>query len=215
MPSQREIAYNKIRDAITYGEFKPGERLVELELCKKYTMGRTPIREAIHQLQAEGYIDLFHNKGAIITRYSVEDLESIFDIVAVLESYATEAAVRRLGPSEKLQLRSMAEDIKKVTDRHDYKKWLEKNALFHGYFVRLTGNPYLGAEINSLRGRIYRYRIITLTIPGQIEEFIRAHDEILEFVMKGDAVRAGKAMRRHILKNKDGLIKFLRQSPGL
>lgn len=83
--SQKEEGYQRIRDAITYGQLKPGERLVETKICEMVKIGRTPLREALRQLQMEGYIDVFSNKGAVISKISSWYVEEINNIVAILE----------------------------------------------------------------------------------------------------------------------------------
>lgn len=215
MISQREDAYHKIRDAITYGQLKPGERLVESRACEIFKVGRTPLREAIRQLQSEGYVDVLNNKGAVIKTISIRDVEEIYNIVGTLEGYATEIATRYMGTSEKKELKSIQNDLEKTGLMKDYRKWLEKNALFHGYFSKVSGNLHLPKVINSLRDRIYKYRFIAITIPGHIEEYIRAHEEILEAVFKRKEKQAGEAMRNHVFYVKEVLVDFLKQSPGL
>jgi DNA-binding GntR family transcriptional regulator len=214
MSSLKEKACHKLRDAITYGEFKPGERIVEVEICDKLDIGRTPLREALCQLQMEGYVDLLPNKGAIISKYSISDVESIWNIIAVLERYATELAIQYIGKTERKELKAIQEAIEKAWLKSDYKNGLEQNDLFHAYFVRLTGNHHLASLVNSLRGRIHRYGFISITLPGHTEKHLRSHNEILDFAFKGKTTLAGKAMQRHLLFCKEDLVKFLKQSPG-
>ncbi len=213
--SLKEKAYQKIRDAVTYGQFKPGQRIVEAEICEKLEIGRTPLREALCQLQIEGYVDLLPNKGAIICKYSICDVESIWNIIAVLERYATELAIESIGTVERRELKAIQGAIEKAWLKSDYKKGLEQNDLFHGYFVRLTRNLHLKCIINNLRNRIYRYGFISITLPGHLEKHLRTHDEILEFAFEGKAGLAGKAMEKHLLSSKEDLVEFLKQFPGL
>lgn len=213
--SRREEVYNKIRDAITYGELKPGEQLVESKICEIFHVGRTPLREALRQLQMEGYVDALSNKGAFVRTVSIQDVEDIYSIIGILEAYATEIATSHIGIAERNALKVIHKDLIKAGLKKDYRKWLEKNAQFHGYFPKLSGNLHLTEEITTLRNRIYRYRFIAITIPGHIEEYIQAHEKILEGLFKKDAERAGKNMRKHVFNVKDVLVKFLRQSPGL
>lgn len=112
--SQTEEAYQKIRDAITYGQLKPGERLVETKICEIFKVGRTPLREALRQLQMEGYIDVFSNKGAVISKISIRDVEEIYNIVAILEGYATEVATGYIRTLDKKELRSIHMILKKL-----------------------------------------------------------------------------------------------------
>jgi len=215
MGSQSERAYNEIRDAITYGKLSPGERLIEVEICKKFDLGRTPFREVLRQLQAEGYLDIFPNKGVFISKYSVKDLEAILDIVAVLEGHAVEVAVKNITPEEIGELRSLQNSMKEARKKNDYKKWLEKNTTFHDSLLKKSQNPHLVKVVQGLRSRIYRYRLIALAVPGHIETYLRAHEEILKYAYTGDSKKAGNAMRRHVLNNKEGLVKILKEFPAV
>jgi DNA-binding GntR family transcriptional regulator len=213
--SQREEVYQKIREAVTFGILRPGERIVETKICETFKVGRTPLREALRQLQMEGFVDVLPNKGAIISTVSIRDVDEIYSIVGLLEGYATEMATKLMGPTDKRELKAIQNDLKKAGIKKDYRKWLEKNTLFHGYFPNVNGNLHLSKVASSLRDRIFRYRFIAITIPGHIEEYIRAHDEILDAVTRKEAEQAGKLMREHVFYVKEVLVEFLKQSPGL
>ena len=79
--SQFESAYNELRDAIVQGVLKQGERIIEKDICERFNLGRTPLREAIRQLQVEGFVEVLPRKGATIKRLSIEDLENIYDLL--------------------------------------------------------------------------------------------------------------------------------------
>ena len=119
--SKRQYAYNIIRNAITYGELKPGERLIEKRLCETFKLGRTPLREALSQLQAEGYLDFVPNKGVTISKISISSAEEIYNILAVLESYATKLATMNFSKENERELRSIHADLKKAWAKKNYK----------------------------------------------------------------------------------------------
>ncbi len=215
MNSQREETYRKIQLAITNGMLNPGERLVEKRVCEEFKVGRTPLREALRQLEAEGYVDVSPNKGAVVRKMSLKEVGDVYDIVALLEGYATEIATKYITPEDRKNLRKIQNECKEAGRSKDYRKWLEKNALFHRYFPRLSGKTYLCNQIDSLRGKNYRYRLFAATIPGRMENHIRAHEEILRAVFKKDARRAGNAMRRHVLYVKEMLLEVLKRYPEL
>src|SRR5271157_4646870 len=94
--NMREEAYRRLREAIFYGKLRPGERLVEVDICRTFDVGRTPLREALRQLQMEGFLDVTANKGAVVRKISPDEMESIYDVIALLESYAAREATKRL-----------------------------------------------------------------------------------------------------------------------
>jgi DNA-binding GntR family transcriptional regulator len=212
--SQRLYAYNTLRNAITYGDLKPGERLVEKRLCEVYNVGRTPLREALRQLEVEGYLEFTPNKGGTISRISVEDVKNIYDLLAVLEGHATEVAATSLSEADLRKVESLQIDQKRAWAAKDYKKWLDKNADFHLSIIEASRNSYLISIVDNLRHRVYRYRRISIAIPEGIEEYIRCHDEIIHAISNGDAKRAGRAMQKHITSFSKVLIDFLKKLPG-
>jgi len=212
--SQRLYAYNTVRNAITYGDLKPGERLVEKRLCEMFNVGRTPLREALRQLEVEGYLEFTPNKGVTISRISVDDVKSIYDLLAVLEGHATEVATKDLSEEGLRKVESLQADQKRAWAVKDYKKWLDKNADFHRSIIEASHNSYLISIVDNLRHRVYRYRMISITIPDGIQEYIRCHDEILHAISSRDPRRAGKAMQKHVMGFSKVLVDFLKKLPG-
>lgn len=213
--NQRQQAYETIRNAITFGELKPGARLIERDIMETFTVGRTPLREALRQLQMEDYVEVLPNRGAVISRISIRDIAEIYDVVSVLEGFATELAVKNLAPADRTELESLHNTLKQDGKRGEYRNWLIGNTNFHGYLVRLSNNHNLFTTVENLRKRIYRYRFIAITIPGHIEEYMRSHEQILNKIFKGDIEDAGSEMRKHVLHVKEVLVKFLQQYPAL
>jgi DNA-binding GntR family transcriptional regulator len=211
--NERERAYQKIREAITYGHLKPGEKMVEMGLCQTFQIGRTPIREALRQLQMEGYIEVSVNRGAIIKKTTVEELEWVYDTLSVLESYAVELLTRKITSSEIKSLRTIQSNLAKATQQLDYKRWFDGNNLFHERLHRLSGNPVLSEEIVRLRNRIYRNRSLTLTLQGRFHAYIGEHKGILDAMIQRNPGKAATAMRTHLNNAKINVTKFLRENP--
>jgi DNA-binding GntR family transcriptional regulator len=215
MINQREKAYSRILDSITYGELRPGERMVESQICSLYGVGRTPLREALRQLQMEHYVRVLPNKGAVVTKVSLKDIEEIYDIVSLLESYSVKKASQCLTSEEKDSLKRIQGELVGFGKRKEYKNWLASNALFHGRFAEITGNNHLVREIENLRRRVYRYRFIAITISGHIDEYIASHEEVLLHLFNNKAEKAAEAMWSHVQHVKNILIEFLRQYPDI
>ncbi len=213
--SQRENAYYKIRNAIAYGELKPGERLIEKRLCGIFNLGRTPLREALSQLQIEGYLDFIPHKGLTITKMSVESVKEFYDIIAALEGYATKMGTKYLNGLDLKKLKLIQNKLKKASNLNDQKKWLDENIIFHEYLVKASKNSFLHTLINSLRNRVYRYRLISIAIANPLDNYFNAHEKILKAISKKDGEEAGKMMESHVLDVAERLINFMRQVPGL
>jgi len=215
MKSRGEETYQKIRDAITYGKLNPGERLVEHQVCANFQVGRTPLREALRRLQTEGYVDFFPHKGVTISKLSIDDVEQIYDIIAMLEGYATEVATHRLTKEDMQALISLHHKMIELNAQQNFRPWLEHNALFHAHIVKASENQHLSKLITGLRDRLYRYRFLSVTILGQSGKYSGDHEKILAALRSKKAQQAGKLMRDHVSYVAELMIGLLRQSPGL
>jgi len=213
--TKREQAYEQLRDAITFGELNPGEKLVEVDICEKFQIGRTPLREALRQLQAEGYLVVYPNKGATIRKISIEEVEHVHDILAVLEGYAVEIATGNISEQDMKNLRNIGNDLKEAAKTKNHNNWIDLNMRFHEYFWRVSGNPVLLDDIKRLRNRIYRSRGLIATFNGNADKYINEHEAILSMVSQGDAIGAGEAMKAHLRARKEILSYFLRENPLL
>lgn len=215
MLSQSDSAYKKIRDAITYGKLNPGERLIEHQVCDSFQVGRTPLREALRRLQTEGYVDFVPNKGVSISKLSVDDVEQIYDIIAMLEGHATELATEHLSPKDIKKLTVLNKKMVQLNGKQNFRQWLEHNAKFHAHIVQASGNQHLSQLVTGLRDRLYRYRFLSVTILGQSEKYSGDHQKILTALRSKEAKQAGKLMHNHVRKVTELMVGLLRQSPGL
>lgn len=209
---KREQAYQKLRDAITYGDLKPGEKLVEKTVCEMFGIGRTPVREALRQLQMEGYIEVSPNKGAVIRKVSTEELDNVYDVLGLLEGYAAEMAVKNLTTPRIATLKNLAREAKTAARASNHRTWFVKNDEFHSYLMDLAGNPILTEEIRKFRRRIYRYRALALTLQGNVDDLVKQHEEIVVKVAQKKGAEASLAMRKHVEWTKKLLVSFLRHN---
>lgn len=210
MSSKTEETYSILRDAITYGELKPSEALVEEKICRQFNVGRTPLREALRQLKMMGYVDIIPNKGAVVTTYSEEDVKAIYNVIAILEGYATKLAAENIKLSEKRKLIGLQEELRTLGLKKEYRKWLEKNDVLHGCLHKAAGNIHLTKSINGLREKIYRYRFIAIKLQGHMEECMEDHYMVLRFVFDKNIEMAREAMEKHVHHSKDILLDFIK-----
>jgi DNA-binding GntR family transcriptional regulator len=215
MISQSDNAYKKIRDAITFGQYNPGERLIEHEVCQALQVGRTPLREALRRLQTEGYVDFVPNRGVTISKLSIDDVNHIYSILALLEGYATELAGEFLTAKDIKKLVSLHKKMTQLDAEQNFREWTEKNDLFHGHIVKASGNNLLPNLVKGLRNKIYRYRFLSVTTLGQRDKYVEDHAKILTALRNNNAKQAGKIMREHVLYIAKLMVNLLGQYPGL
>ena len=174
-------------------------------------VSKTPIREALIQMEQEDYILLKKNVGAVVQKISIRMVEEIFTIVAVLESYATETVVaeRKLTKSDIAHLAKLIQTMKEYSQRKKYLEYRLLNVEFHGYFVEKLGNETLKKNVVDLRKRMYGFVSGGLTLPMYIDRYVECHRQILDAVKKNDATKAATLMRNNLMESKDFLVSTL------
>ena len=207
--SLREKIYQKIRDDITFGTFGPGERLVEDRLAKEFKASRSPIREALRQLESEGLITFERNKGITIARLSIKQVDEIYTLRCLLESYAAGLTAERVMKKDVSYLIDLQEKLRVAAKNMDLRKWLQNNALFHDFLCERCGNSNLIQVLDNLKRRVYRYHYITVSIPGHFETYLGHHAGMLEGCEKNDGEMAEKYMKLHLEMIKDVLVNHL------
>jgi DNA-binding GntR family transcriptional regulator len=189
--------YNKLRNDITFGKFKPGEHLSEKFLVQEYGVSRASIRVIIGQLATQGYLTIELNRGAAVTKLSLEDIDIIYNILIRCESYATAlfTCQQNQGNIKKLQSLQKRMELKEVTS--EYEIWLQLNEQFHGQLYRNCGSDIVSTLIDHTRLRIYRFRVIETT-PDIINLYNSQHKKILEAIFDGNGKKAEKLMANHL-----------------
>jgi DNA-binding GntR family transcriptional regulator len=192
-----EKAYLQIKKQIVTTELSPGAVISEANLMDELGLGRTPIREAIKQLQNENLVSVTPRRGMFVADIAVTDLLQIFEVRVELEALATRLAVSRITNGEIAELKRLAEGYKKAVP--DDKEFLiDIDNQFHSLLAQATHNKFLVKDLEqyyNLSLRIW-YLAINYTQPEDID--IKAHLEILAAIEAQDALRAEQRMRKHI-----------------
>ncbi|MEL7629080.1 GntR family transcriptional regulator [Pectobacterium aroidearum] len=182
-------------NAIEKGELLPGERLQETRLAKQFGLSRTPIREALHRLEALGLVEPGPQRGLMIAQISYERLRQLFAVREGLERLAMELAVASASAEELALLQDMVDVEKTLTDSrqlHDH------NRLFHRQIYRATHNPYLNEMLENLRIHLSLLRGTTYESTERTEEARREHQAIVAALVRRDKDAAQEAACQHI-----------------
>ena len=153
------VAAQLIRDAIVSGQLKPGERLPEARLADELKISRTPIREALRQLQAEGLVDAPRNRGARVRVYSLDDLDDMYQLRALLEGFAARSAASRMTPAQLDELRDASERFDALSAESDIDALLKVNDRFHEIILVAAANPMLDGilrQVTTIPRAVYR-----------------------------------------------------------
>jgi DNA-binding GntR family transcriptional regulator len=212
-----EDVYSAIKQAISDARYAPGDYLRETRIAQDFGVSRTPVREAIRRLGAEGWLEVLPNRGARVKRWSVRDIEEIFEARALIEPYLTGQAARRIGVAELAELQALAERMQDIeasgAPEAIADPWFAANRRFHELIVRAAGNRRLEDSLNALKEMpLIKW---TFTTYGREDRgrSVRQHFEIVQALRCRDALWAESLMRCHILAAQASVLEKARQAP--
>ena len=199
--------YHQIRAQIVKGALVPGESVTELGLAKDCGVSRTPVREALRQLELEGLVELIPNKGAVILGIRPEDICDIYQIRSMLEGNVTERAA----------LRAQEEDIRKLTEildltefyisRQNLEQLQVMDGQFHQLIYEMSGSRMFQHVLKDLHYYIGLTRDASLKTEGRAAESAREHRAVLEAIAQHDGAKAKELMTEHVGKALENVLK--------
>ena len=188
----------ELRDMIVEGELAAGSRVPERVLCERFGVSRTPLREALKVLAAEGLIELLPNRGARIAHLTPEDIAQTLKVIGTLEALAGETACERLSDSEIAEIRALHLEMLAHHARRDRPAYFKANQAIHQAIVAASGNAVLAQTYAGLSGRIRRARYAANLDPRRWDEAVAEHELILQALTARDGTRLAKLLRTHL-----------------
>lgn len=208
-------AAERLRGMIVHGALPPGTAIGEAELCAALGMSRTPLREALKLLAAEGLVELRANRSARIARLRPEETDELFEAVASIERAAAELAAQRADAGQLRRLRALQDRMERHHGRGELADYFALNQRIHLEIVAAAGNAVLAAVHGTLLARAERARLLAITASStRWDESVGEHREILAALEARDAERAGRALMRHVLRTGEAVRAALRQMPA-
>lgn len=202
----RENAYELIKRMILKGYFKPGERLIENQLSKKFGVSRTPIRESIRKLAAEGLVEITPKGGTKISKLTKNDIDEIYEIRDVLESLAAEKAASTITDKEIESLERLLKDSEKALLNKDIKRMAQIDTKIHNLICKSSKNNRLFQLIDVLCTNITIQRELILETTGAGKEAIIGHRKIINALKKRDKQAIKKSIHEHIMRGREILL---------
>jgi DNA-binding GntR family transcriptional regulator len=188
----------KLEQEILMFNLKPGERLDETKLAERYGTSRTPVREALRLLAAEGLVKIRAHRGAVVARLSITELVEMFEMMAVYEGVCARLAAQRATPEELAQIMDAHEGCHQRCAENDYDGYCIANARFHETLYHATHNSCLIRQTISTRNRLGAYRRFQLRRNNRLAESFREHEAVVNAIRNGQAEEADRIMREHI-----------------
>jgi len=192
----RQSVYDALVELVISGRLSPGEHLVETDLAGQLGVSRQPVREALHRLEAEGWVDLRPNQGAFVHVPTDQEVDQLLDVRELLEAETARLAARAAGPDQVARLRAICRDGESAVAAGDTERFVTVNNNFHDAIAAIAGNTVLAelSAIISRRARWY-YRLVA---PVREHESCAEHLHLVDAVEAGDAEQAAKAARGHV-----------------
>lgn len=203
--SLRGQVFDKIRSDILNGKYKRGEELVESSIGKELGISRTPVREAIRQLELEGLVQLVPNKGAFVTGISEKDVRDIYLIRARLEGLAARMAAKNITP----ELLDAMEETVVLSEYHakkeHYEQVCEMDSKFHKLLYKASGSRILEHTLTDFHQYVQRVRMASIMKKRRMEKSNDEHDAILTAIREHDEEKAELVATRHISNTVENL----------
>lgn len=192
-----EKAYDLIKDRIVTLELEPLSVIVEQVLQKDLGLGRTPIREALHRLAAEGLVIVAPWRGMFVADISITDLAKIFEVRMVLEGACARLAAQRISPEQVAQMEEVLRDLDQVPEG-DSRALMDIDERYHKLFYRAADNEYMTSALERLHALSMRLWHLALGRLGDVRDAVEQHRQITEALKAGDGARAEALIQQHV-----------------
>ena len=191
---------DRIRDMIVRGDLPSGELINEMDLCRTLAVSRTPIREALKVLAAEGLVELLPNRGSQVRSPTHTEIRNLFGVIAALERLAAETVAADANADKLASLRALHDQMLAHYGRRDRAGYFDLNHRIHETIIELAGNAELTRTHADLMTRARRPRFIAITSETRWDESVKEHELIMAAMETGDSRYAGELLFRHVLK---------------
>lgn len=203
-------AYMRLKDEIRTNRMPPGFQAPEPEIALRLGMSRTPVREALIRLEAEGLVELIPRRGARVKPINADDMREIYEILTSLEPDAAAAmALRNPTAAELAPLEQATTDMEMALVEKNLDAWAEADDRFHLTLLEMQGNRRIKGFVESLYDQVHRARVVTLRMRNLPTKSTAEHRDILEHLRRGDAVATREAFRHHRQRAAKELLEIL------
>ncbi len=196
--SVQQQAVEKLRAAILTGFFKPGDRLIEMDLCARLGISRPSIREALRSLESEGLIEIIPNRGPLVPVLTWVQAEEIYRVRALLEGEAAALCAKRASPEQIEGMRQALADFERAVRNEDSARRLSATADFYRMMQEAAGNKLIDELLRRLLARINMLRAQSMSRAGRTKFSFKEMRAMFQAISKGDSRGARKAAEIHV-----------------
>lgn len=200
-----EVAYQRIKDMIITVRLRPGDQIDEVWLADELSIGRTPIRESLFRLAAEGLIQVRRGRGFLVRDVTLSDLKDLFEALLILERSAAALAARRIKPVQVSELQKINSEFEKAWEKKDFLQVTLQNSRFHRAVYDAADNAFLKSYLDSLQNQSQRLAYLcfsrqeaTIDLESHAVHSIKDHERLITSLQKGDEAEAVHIVTEHI-----------------
>lgn len=191
-------AYRVLKESIIKGFLEPGTKLLENKIAEEMQVSRTPVREAMQKLVAEGFVKTTPNQTMVVTEVSPEDVKEVLQIRGVLEGLAASIAAKKINRQEIDELENVVAQMSLHVSRENLSSYCQVDDEFHDLILNICGNKWIIQIRENLGSFIYRFRIKSLSVPGRLKHSLEEHQAIMESLREHDSAEADRLSQIHM-----------------
>lgn len=207
-----EQVAQRLRQMLVEGRIAPGAKLNERELSELLRVSRTPLREAIKMLAAEGLVELLPNRGAIAVALTEADVLNTFEVMAGLEGLAGELAAQRVTDEELSELQAMQFEMMAAYTRRDLSTYYAINARIHSAISAAARNPVLSQVYQQVNARLQALRFRSNQDGEKWKRAVKEHERMIEALAARDAAGMREVLQLHLRNKRDVVLEQLREA---
>jgi DNA-binding GntR family transcriptional regulator len=205
----QEVAV-RLRQRIVEGHLAPGAKLNERELSESLKVSRTPLREAIKMLAAEGLVDLLPNRGAAVAQMSAQDVADTFEVIAGLEAQSGELAAQRITDAELDEIRALHYEMLAAHMRKDLSTYYRINAQIHTLINAAARNPVLTQTWRTVNARLQAMRFRSNFDAAKWKRAVKEHEKMIELLAARDGAGLRVLLTAHLEHKRDAVLELMR-----
>ena len=205
----QEVAV-RLRQRIVEGQLAPGAKLNERELAELLNVSRTPLREAIRMLAAEGLVELLPNRGAVVAQMSAQDVADTFEVIAGLEGQSGELAAQRITDAELAEIRALHYEMMAAWTRRDLPTYYRLNAQIHTQINAAARNPVLAQTWRTVNARLQALRFRSNFDEAKWKRAVKEHERMVELLAARDAQGLRALLIEHLMHKRDAVLELMK-----
>ncbi len=206
-------AYRHLREAVLQGQIPMGARINELELATAWRVSRTPIRDAMRRLEAEGLVETVPGRGVRVPRLSLADIDELYEVREVLEGRAARRAAERATVEFHSRSNVLIRAFGAALKQGDLDRMFAIDGELHADIAAMSGNSRLQRAIDTARAQVHQIRLRSFHVKGRAAKSLREMAKLTASLRARDGTRAEAAMREHIASLRADLPVIFQQTP--